>query len=102
MKMHSSICTRKDMPSLMKGIQNALDVISLWEDNHLIGLIRTVGDKETLIFIQDIIILETHKRKGYGGKLLERVLNTYKHGRIKVLLTDQRRKPNYFMKAWDF
>ncbi|HCW74840.1 MAG TPA: GNAT family N-acetyltransferase, partial [Clostridiaceae bacterium] len=60
-----------------------------WEKEELIGLIRTVGDGHTILYIQDILVLNTHRDKGIGSMLLQEVLEKYKHVRQKVLLTEE-------------
>jgi GNAT superfamily N-acetyltransferase len=78
----------KDMPKLMRGIDNSLDVLSAWDGDQLIGLIRTIGDGETIIYIQDVLILKDYKRKGIGRHLMKQILDKYQHVRQIVLLTD--------------
>lgn len=78
----------KDIKRLMAGIKNSLRIISAWDNNNLIGLIRVVGDGETILYIQDILVLKVYKRMGIGTELVTRILDSYKEVRQKVLLTD--------------
>ena len=78
----------ENLPQLMKAIDASLFVVSAWDDNKLVGLIRVVGDGVTIIYIQDILVLKAYKRKGIGSKLLISVLESYRDVRQKVLLTD--------------
>ena len=79
----------KDMSKLMRAIKASLFVVTAWEGNNLIGLIRVVGDGLTIIYIQDILVKKSYKRRGIGTKLLEEVLKEYEDVRQKVLLTDE-------------
>lgn len=45
----------KNPDNLLKGIQNSLYVLGAFNENQLIGLIRIVGDRYTIIYIQDLI-----------------------------------------------
>ena len=89
----------KDIPKLMRGIENSLDVISAWDGDKLIGLIRTIGDKETIIYIQDILVLKAYKRQGIGRQLMKYILEKYQDVRQIVLLTDSELEQKYFYES---
>jgi len=78
----------KDMPRLMKALKKSLMVVTAWEDDKLVGLIRVVGDGLTIIYIQDILVKRAYKRKGIGTALLRYVMDKYRDVNQKVLLTD--------------
>ena len=77
-----------DMEKLVRAVANSNTVISAWENEKLIALIRTISDNETIVYIQDILVLEAYKRKGIGKKLIEMILEESKEIRQIVLLTD--------------
>lgn len=87
---------------LLDKIENSKDVITAWEENELIGLIRTVGDGETILYIQDILVKKNHKRKGIGTQLLNVILDKYTHIRHKVLLTDKSEETKGFYESYGF
>ena len=87
---------------LMRGIGNSLDCISYEENGELIGLIRTVGDGETIIYIQDILIMPEHQDRGIGSQLIQHVLEKYKHVRQIALMTDMEPKQHKFYKKNGF
>ncbi|MBU5590196.1 GNAT family N-acetyltransferase [Clostridium sp. MSJ-4] len=91
-----------DLPKLMKAIEASLMVVSAWDDDKLIGLIRVVGDGLTIIYIQDILVLNSYKRKGVGTKLFKYVLNKYSDVRQKVLLTEEGEETRGFYEANGF
>lgn len=88
-----------DMEKLMKGIENSLEVITAWNNEELVGLIRVVGDGTTIIYIQDILILPQYKRKGIGSKLLKTIIDKYSDVRQKVLLTEDVEETRSFYEA---
>lgn len=92
----------RDIPALMRGIENSLDVITMWDENSLVALIRTVGDGESILYVQDILVLKAHQRKGYGSQLLTMVLDKYPHVRMKVLMTDNTDKTRQFYESIGF
>ncbi|MDU3378139.1 MAG: hypothetical protein E7F17_13370 [Clostridium perfringens] len=50
----------KDIDSLIKSIKNSLKVISVWYEDLLVGLIKVVVDERSIIYIQDILILQKY------------------------------------------
>lgn len=73
---------------LKQAYYNSLKIVSLWDKNKLIGIIRVVGDGYSIIYIQDLIISTQYQRQGLGSMLLNYVMNSYKNVYQKVLLTD--------------
>lgn len=92
----------RDMKSLMLAIKNSLDVLTLWDLDTLIGLIRVVGDGHSILYIQDILIMKDYQREGLGTYLLNQMLSKYAHVRMKVLLTDQQEKTKLFYESIGF
>lgn len=91
-----------DLPKLMKAMERSLLVVSAWDDEKLVGLIRVVGDGLIIVYIQDILVLSQYKRKGIGSRLLSYVLDNYKDVRQKVLLTDDSDSTRGFYEANGF
>lgn len=89
----------KDMPKLMRGIANSLDVLSAWDDEKLVGLIRTIGDQETIIYIQDILVLKDYKRQGVGRQLMKHIFDKYQDVRQIILLTDSEPEQKNFYES---
>lgn len=85
-----------NMPTLIAGFKKSIAVISAWENDKLIGLIRVVGDGNTIIYIQDLLVLPAYQNQGIGTELLKKVLSNYKNVRQKVLLTNDEPKVRAF------
>ena len=79
----------KDLDLLQQSLQQSLDVLSAWDGDRLVGLIRTVGDGLTILYIQDILVLNAYQNKGIATQLLQMVLQKYEAVRQKVLLTEE-------------
>lgn len=92
----------RDLPKLMAALGNSLAVLTAWDGETLVGLIRAVGDGETILYIQDILVLKSYKRRGIGSALLNRLLAAYPHVRQKVLLTDEDPETRGFYEANGF
>lgn len=92
----------RNLVSLQKSIQNSQDVITVWDKEQLVGLLRTIGDTETILYIQDILILSEYKRQGIGRRLIEQVLALNQNCRQFVLLTEDNEESRGFYEALGF
>ncbi len=92
----------KDMPRLVEAINRSLKVVSAWDNNKLVGLIRVVGDGVTIIYIQDILVLENYQNLGIGSALLNTILTMYQDVRQKVLLTNDSIEVRAFYEKHNF
>lgn len=88
--------------NLMAAVANSLMVVSAWADNQLVGLVRVVGDGETIIFIQDILVDPKFQSQQVGTELMNRVLNMYPNVRQKVLLTEEAPDVRHFYEKFGF
>ena len=91
-----------DMPALRRGFERSLTVLAAYEDGELAGIIRAVGDGETVVFVQDIIVLGKFQRKGIGSALLGEMLSRYSHVRQIELVTDNTEKTKAFYRSAGF
>lgn len=88
--------------NLMAAVANSLMVVSAWADNQLVGLVRIVGDGETIIFIQDILVDPKFQNQHIGTELMNRVLSQYPAVRQKVLLTEEAPDVRHFYEKFGF
>lgn len=77
---------------LEQALKNSLKIWTAWEDDLLVGLARVVGDGCTIIYIQDILVLEEYQGKGLGSQFLKIILDEYQDVRQIILLTDDTKK----------
>lgn len=79
----------RDLNQLQQALENSLYVLTAWEGERLVGLIRVVGDGLTIVYIQDILVLNSYQNQGIATELMNRVIAKYKDVRQKVLLTEE-------------
>lgn len=91
-----------NMPKLMKAIENSLMVVAAFNKDEMIGLIRLVGDGETIIYIQDILVMNSYKRMKIGTGLMNIVLKEYNDVRQKVLLAEDTEINRKFYESFGF
>lgn len=66
----------KDWPKTVAGINHST-VLYAHEDHKIIGLIRGVSDGNTILYIQDLLILPTYQHQGIGSQLLQLFLEHF-------------------------
>ena len=88
--------------ALRKGFENSMLTLAAYENDQLLGVIRTVGDGHTIVFVQDILVFPEHQRKGIGSALLQAILDRYSHVRQIMLATDNTPKTIAFYKSMGF
>jgi len=91
-----------DEPALLNGIHNSLESIVALHKEVIIGFMRIVGDGETIVYIQDILVHTEYQRKGIGKELIDRVLDKYSSVRQILLLCDDTDELNSFYNAVGF
>lgn len=88
----------KDPDLLERALAMSLKLWTLWDDDQLTGLARVVGDGESIVYIQDLLVLTRYQKKGLGTRLIQAILEEYKSVRHLVLLTDNTSKNIAFYK----
>lgn len=88
--------------TLRQGFEHSLLTFAAYENEQLVGLIRTVGDGYTIVFVQDILVFPEHQRKGIGTALLQAVLDHFGHVRQMELATDDTPQTIAFYKSLGF
>ncbi len=89
----------KDLPKLMRALEKSSLVISAWEGDELVGLIRSLTDGETIAYIQDILVKPAFQGKHIGEELMSQMLKRLQGIRQIVLMTDAGEK-NSHLHAW--
>ena len=88
--------------ALKNGFRNSLLTLAAYEGGQLLGLIRVVGDRHTIIFVQDILVLPEYQRRGIGSALLRTVVERYADVRQIELVTDNTAKTKAFYRFVGF
>ena len=92
-----------DNPAMVKAaFAGSLLVLGAFVQDELIGLIRSVGDGVSILYIQDILVAPEHQRKGVGIRLLQAMLAQYRSIYQTVLMTDNIPERAAFYRACGF
>lgn len=88
-----------DPEGLHRGVRNSTYTVVARDDDELVGLARVVSDDHSIMYLQDILVLPSHQRRGIGRTLLGRCLERFAHCRGKVLLTDDEERQLRFYES---
>ena len=91
-----------DPEKLLRAVRSSLRVVTARLNGQLIGLVRIVGDGETIVYIQDILVRPEAQRTGVGRQLMASALTPYADVRQKVLLTDDDPSQIAFYESFGF
>lgn len=87
---------------LKKAYENSLCTFAAYEDGKLVGLIRSVGDGYTILFVQDLLVYPEFQRRGIGTALMKALLERYQTVYQIELATDNTEKTIAFYKSVGF
>lgn len=73
---------------LLRAFASSLISLAAYDADRLVGILRAVGDGETLLFIQDLLVHPDYQRKGIGSTLIQSLLNHFPDIRQIHLVTD--------------
>ena len=83
--------------------KNSLHIIGAFNDEEkLVGVLRAVGDRASILFIQDILVTPEYQHEGIGTKLLQLTLEKYKNVYQIQLATDDSTKTVSFYESNGF
>ena len=77
-----------DPEKLRRAFENSLYILGAYDGDTLVGILRAVGDGETVVFLQDILVRPDKQGQGIGRKLMAEFFCKYSHVRQVQLLTD--------------
>jgi ribosomal protein S18 acetylase RimI-like enzyme len=91
-----------DESKLKRGLKNSHRLWGAYDDEDLIGILRTISDGETIVYLQDILVRPDRQRLGIGTQLMLKFLTEYEDFRQKVLLTDNTEAQRSFYESMGF
>ena len=81
---------------LVRGMKNSSHVISAWDDEKLVGLVRGLDDGVTVAFIHYLLVNPEYQNYHIGVELMNRLLNKFEnHLYVKIIPSDLQTIPFY-------
>lgn len=63
---------------IIKGLKNSSIIISAWDGEELVGLVRGLDDGETVGFIHYLLVNPQYQGQHIGEELMKRLMEEYK------------------------
>lgn len=81
---------------LYKALMHSSTVITVWDEDHLVGLARVLNDSEMVAFIHYVIVHPDYQGQGIAKAMIERIKTKYHdYLYIDVMPGDQKNAPFY-------
>lgn len=81
---------------LVRAMHNSTRVISAWDGDKLIGLVRALDDGETVAFLHYLLVDPTYQGQYIGDELMKRIMSFYQNLLyVKVMPSDPKTIPFY-------
>lgn len=77
-----------DPEKLRRAFENSLCILGAYDGDTLVGILRAVGDGETVVFLQDILVRPDKQGQGIGRRLMAEFFRKFADVRQIQLLTD--------------
>ena len=88
--------------TLRAGFEGSLFILAAYEGDRLVGLLRAVGDGQTVVLLQDILVRPDRQRRGVGTELVRAALVRCSNVRQVQLVTDDRAETRAFYESLGF
>lgn len=89
-----------DAPDVLhRGFERSLLTFAAYEGETLVGLARAVGDGETIVLMQDLLVFPQYQRRGIGTALMRAMMERFANVRQFQLLTDNTEKTLAFYRS---
>ena len=75
-----------DIDKTIRAIKGSARIVTAWDDTALVGLGRAITDGESIVYVQDLLVLGAYRCRGIGSALLQRLLAPYSSVRMTCLV----------------
>jgi len=81
--------TQEQKENFNIGFKNSTFVVSAWEDNYLVGVIRVISDTIFRSVIYDLVVDPEYQNKGIGKELVRRCTSKYPNSEWLIQTTQE-------------
>ncbi len=83
---------------LHKALMNSSTVISAWDGDRLVGLVRVLDDSELVAYMHYVLVHPDYHGQGIAGHMVELVKEKYKDYLYIELMPEERRNAAFYEK----
>ena len=81
---------------LVRAMRNSTHVVSAWDKDRLVGLVRALDDGETVAFLHYLLVDPEYQGLHIGEELMKRILSYFEnHLYVKIMPSDLKTVPFY-------
>ncbi len=90
--------TPEDAPMLVRAFANSTRVISAWDGERLVGIIRSMDDDLWSANIDCLVVHRSYQRQGIGSALVKRLLERLSHVKYVSVSPSERENIGFYEK----
>ncbi len=83
---------------LMKALKSSSLVVTAWDGNKLVGLIRALDDGEMVVFLHYLLVQPDYQGNGIAARLLDIIKEKYKDFLYINIMPDERKNIIFYQK----
>ncbi len=100
--INSGLIEKANTTNLIRAFNNSLFVNYAWDGTRPVGAIRCIGDSETVLYIEDIIVDKLYQNRNIGTNLLKSALKNFSNIPKIVFTCEYNDKTINFIKKFGF
>lgn len=83
---------------LYKALKKSSTVITAWDNDRLVGLLRALDDTEMVAYIHYVLVHPDYQGKGIAGKMVEMIKEKYKNYLYIEIMPEESKNATFYAK----
>lgn len=83
---------------LYKALMNSSTVLTVWDDEKLVGLTRVLDDTEMLAQVHYVLVHPDYQGRGIAGRMIEYIKEKYKHFLYIEIMPEDKNNVSFYQK----
>lgn len=81
---------------LYKALMNSATVVTAWDGNQLVGLVRLLDDSEMVAYMHYVLVRPDYQGQGIAGRMIEMVKEKYKDYLYIEIMPEESRNAAFY------
>lgn len=83
---------------LHKALMHSSTVITAWDGNQLIGLVRLLDDSELVAYMHYVLVNPQYQGRGIAGKMIQMVKEKYKNYLYIEIMPEEKKNATFYQR----
>lgn len=83
---------------LHKALKHSSTVITAWDNDRLVGLLRALDDSEMVAYIHYVLVHPDYQGNGIAGTMVEMIKDKYKNYLYIEIMPEERKNAAFYQK----